>query len=111
MWYLKAGIRTRMNPLGHTIWYGEYGQKKDLMSGGAFEATALTPAGAPDLNTGIDSSKLKQYGLGVVQEIDAAAMSVWLAWRHYEADIDFRDGTSANTEDLDIVKAGALINF
>ncbi len=30
-WYVKAGIRQRWLPLGHTIFYGEYGQNNDRM--------------------------------------------------------------------------------
>ena len=72
-WYVKAGIRQRWLPLGHTIFYGEYGQNNDRMDSQAFLA-------------GVTSTELRQYGVGVVQEIDAAAMSVWLGWRHYNAD-------------------------
>ncbi len=52
------------------------------------------------------------WGLGVVQEIDAAAMSVWVSYRNIEAD---DDGTytavGARYADFQYVKAGALINF
>lgn len=106
MWYLKAGIRQRWVPLGHTVLYFEYGEDDDKMSVAAFAA-------------GATSSELERYGLGVVQEIDAAAMSVWLSWRHYEADINcaaaaaacFGAAGSANLEEFDLIKAGALINF
>lgn len=94
MWYIKAGLRQRFSPLGHTIFYGEYGKDEDKLARG---------------------SELERYGLGVVQEVDAAAMSVWLSWRHYEADLGLAAGTGTDDgtgiEDLDIVKAGALINF
>jgi hypothetical protein len=42
-----------------------------------------------------------------VQEIDAAAMSLWLSYRHLSED----DNTANNYEDFQYVKAGALINF
>ena len=107
MFYVKGGIRTRLNSLGHSVFYGEYSRKDDMMSTDTFLA-------------GIDSSELKQFGLGYVQEIDAAAMSVWLAWRHYEADLTCSapgpgaictGPTAPGLEDLDIIKAGALISF
>ena len=113
-WYVKAGIRQRWIPLGHTIFYGEYGQNNDRMSSQAFLA-------------GVTSTELRQYGVGVVQEIDAAAMSVWLGWRHYNADATCTDrrrdvhatvgaivGLNAghnNLDSMDIIKGGALINF
>ncbi|MFN0218462.1 MAG: porin [Hyphomicrobium sp.] len=101
-WYIKAGIRQRYSPLGHTVFYGEYQRLDDRMSGASFSD------GVDGLD--IESSEVTQYGVGLVQEIDAAAMSVWLAWRHYEADIT-QDGADLDAEDLDIIKAGALINF
>ncbi|MGQ0456935.1 MAG: porin [Hyphomicrobium sp.] len=104
-WYIKAGLRQRFSPLGHTVFYGEYQQLDDRMDSSVFLA-------------GVTDTEVTQYGIGVVQEIDAAAMSVWLAWRHYEAD-QFCNGAAGcggvagdlDTEDLDIIKAGALINF
>ncbi len=98
MWYIKGGIRTRHNALGHTVWYAEYSEKEDMMQLSNFLG-------------GMTGSELEQYGLGVVQEIDAAAMSVWLSWRHYEADIEIGGVALSTEEDLDIVKAGALISF
>ena len=112
--YIKAGLRTRLSSLGHTIFYGEYGENNDKFSNTAF------------LENRLDGSKMEQYGVGVVQEIDAAAMSLWLAYRHYEGEVecrgnsnasvcdDFNDGgdnTKAELEDFDLIKAGALINF
>ena len=101
-WYIKAGIRTKVNPLGATVFYGEYGENSDRQSGAAFDA-------------GVTSAELEQYGIGVVQEVDAAAMSLWLGWRHYDADVTAAAGVldidGSGLESLDIVKAGALINF
>ncbi len=54
------------------------------------------------------------WGLGVVQEIDAAAMSLWLTYRNIEADVkDVRGGSTGSvpTEDFQYAKFGALINF
>ncbi len=110
--YIKAGLRTRFSALGHTIFYGEYGENSDKMSTDNFLA-------------GITDSNLRQYGVGVVQEVDAAAMSVWLAWRHYESEVtcdgagtcdDLVGGLGVvagnnDFEDFDVIKAGALINF
>ena len=39
------------------------------------------------VNLGLTRST-QLWGLGVVQEIDAAAMSLWISYRHIEADID-----------------------
>ncbi len=112
MWYIKAGIRGRWNPHGATVIYGEYGNDDDKIS------TFLAGAGAT-------SAELERYGIGVVQEIDAAAMSMWIAWRHYEGDITCDDAAGAalgcaasglvhgnnELEEFDLFKFGALINF
>lgn len=110
-WYVKAGWRSRLTPLGHTVFFGEYGQSDDRIVAALFDA-------------GVDSSQLEQYGLGILQEVDAAAMSVWVSWRHYEVDdLSCTDQTAGSCaafglangvtsfDDLDIIKAGALISF
>ncbi len=100
--YLKAGIRTKMNHLGHSVFYGEYGENNDKMSNAAWVL-------------GVDKSNLTQYGFGFVQEIDAAAMAIFVNYRHYEADVTFNPavlgGAKVVFEDADLFKVGALINF
>ena len=43
----------------------------------------------------ITGSEVERWGLGVVQEIDAAAMHVFARWQHQEANIDFTGVTLA----------------
>lgn len=116
MWYVKAGIRQRWASLGHTVLFGFYGESDDKMT------SSETAAPNDFYAIGVSSSELEQYGLGVVQEVDAAAMSFWLVWKHFEADVTCGGAGNAcvanglavgnNTlEELDIIKAGALINF
>jgi len=99
-YYVKAGLRRRWHPLGHTIFYGEYLKNDD---GGVFGG-----CGAQNFCT---SSDLDVWGLGVVQEIDAAAMSMWLAYRHGEFDDNSVGVNATDYEDLDWLRFGALINF
>lgn len=103
-WYLKAGLRRKWNALGHTVLFGEYGQKND-----AVDQEAIDNA----LGGLATSSKLRQWGLGVVQEIDAAAMSMWLMYRNYDGDLTINnDGPEkVDIDNMHIVKFGALINF
>jgi len=86
-WYVKAGLRTRMSALGHTVFYGEYLNGQD----GGFNA----------------DSELDVWGAGIVQEIDAAAMSVWLKYRN----LSYDDAVETNVEDFQYVGLGAIINF
>ena len=84
-WYGKVGIRQRWTPLGHTVLYGEYEHTDDAYSGiGEFEL----------------------WGLGAVQEIDNAAMSLWIKYRDIEAD----DGPGTESE-FQLFQFGGLINF
>lgn len=92
-WYVKAGLRTRLSSLGHTVFYGEYLEN---------QADGVWPAAV--LATDAD---LEVYGAGIVQEVDAAAMSVWLKYRNMSYD----DNSGASYEDFDYVGLGAIINF
>ncbi|MBI1650687.1 porin [Hyphomicrobium sulfonivorans] len=97
-YYIKGGLRERWTPLGHTVLYGEY----EKFSRGNTDAM---------VNAGLTASS-HLWGLGVVQEIDAAAMSLWISYRHITADVnDVVNNTSIGTDDFQYVKAGALINF
>jgi hypothetical protein len=85
-WYGKIGLRTRFSPLGHTVFYGEYLNGQD----GGFAA----------------NSELEVWGAGVVQEVDAAAMSVWLKYRNQSY-----EDVNGSADDFDYVGFGGLINF
>lgn len=109
-YYLKAGAREKWNGLGHTVLYAEYGERVDMYH------PQLTDV---DLNGTIDvtGSNLTQWGFGVVQEIDAAAMSLWLNYKTYDPSFSgpgvATNGFAAldNLDELKIVTMGALINF
>jgi predicted porin len=92
-YYVKAGLRERWTPLGHSVLYGEW--ERNESTGVNFTATNVA------------SSDFDLYGAGFVQEIDAAAMSLWISYRHLE----YSDSSATSYEDFDYVKAGALINF
>lgn len=110
-WYIKSGIRKQWNTLGHTVLFGEVGEDSDKQS------IALW-------NAGITSSDLRQWGLGVQQEIDGAAMAIWAVYRNYSADVTCEAvnnnaggvggcGAPGNIdlEDISIFKIGAVIAF
>ncbi|MGE0054749.1 MAG: porin [Hyphomicrobium sp.] len=99
-WYLKAGWTTKFSSLGNTHFYGEYGRNED-----GFE-TNQTINGV-----GVTSTKADRYGLGVVQEIDAAAMSLWAKWRHHEMDGTLANATTFDADNVDMFLAGAVIFY
>lgn len=95
-WYVKGGVRGQWTSLGHTIVFGEFTEYIDQLSPAALAA-------------GATSSEFTRWGVGAVQEIDAASMSLWVKYRQYQADI-----TGAGLGDIDdfrYVSTGALINF
>lgn len=94
-WYIKAGLRRRFAPLGATVLYGEYLTNS---TGGVW--TSLT-------GTGATAGQITVWGLGVVQEIDAAAMSVWLKYRNAGYD----DNSGDKYEPFKYVGLGGMVNF
>ncbi len=105
IWYGKGGLRERWTHLGHTVLYGEYEQVRGTDNFAIFDLAALLPA------VGSESTS-RLWGLGVVQEIDAAAMSLWISYRRVS--FDNNDTSAAGIfgyDDFQYVKGGALINF
>jgi hypothetical protein len=96
-WYAKGGIRQRWNPLGHTVLYGEWLRAR---GNGAFSQSDVAGLGASH-----DSTRV--WGVGVVQEIDAAAMSMWVKYRN----LSYDDNSGQQYDNFQYVGAGALINF
>lgn len=95
-YYVKSGIYQRWLPLGKTSVYGEY-YHTDL---DRFE-------GQP-----VFDETANMWGIGVVQHIDAAAMELYLSYRHYWAD-DVLDVLFLDRNDIqfDAVMSGARIKF
>jgi predicted porin len=93
-YYVKAGLRRKWTPLGATIVYGDY-------------AAYLDQLGPAALAAGATASDFERFGGGLAQEIDAAAMTLYLKYQHYQADAD----GLADFEDADFVSFGGLINF
>jgi hypothetical protein len=86
--HVKGGIRKKLTPLGATVPYGEYMVSEEGLS---------------------KDSKFELWGLGLVQEIDAAAMSLFLKYRQYSfSDADL---CAAGCQDFNELTFGALISF
>jgi hypothetical protein len=101
-WMIQAGITKNWTGMGNTSFYGEYGNAEDYIKSGAAGALAGLPAA---------SSEVDFWGLGVVQQIDAAAMEVFLGWRRFESDVDTGVVGTSGRSDLDLVHGGARIRF
>jgi predicted porin len=99
-WAAEAGIEKKWNALGKTTLFGQY-----YINEGGANARRTFGAGNRILST-----ELESYGGGVVQGVDAAAMQLYLFYRHSQAEIT-GSAFSPNLEDLDVVTAGAIIKF
>jgi predicted porin len=109
MWYIKGGIRQKWLPYGHTVAYGEYAEANNKVSTTALAADII-------------GSNVNWWGLGLVQEIDAAAMSMWVKYRNVDGNFTTAAGAAANAtngwtagkngvDNLQMVTFGAMISF
>jgi hypothetical protein len=119
-WSGQVGLERRINTLGKSTLYGEL----YLYDGGASTALPVGP-GDPLNPTGLGTwavwqSDMNVIGGGLAQGIDAAAMILYLAYRHVSGDVTLRQlqGDAATgpiagapIDDLDLVLAGAIVNF
>lgn len=111
-WYGKIGLRSRLSALGHTVFYGEYLQADGAGDVGWFADGNNTATADGTINV----DKLTVWGGGIVQEIDAAAMSVWVKYRYQSLDTSVvnlvdPDIAPGGVEDFQYVGVGGLINF
>lgn len=156
VFYTKFGIRKAFTPVGATVIFGEWARYEDMYqgicglpggnnfgsSGGNTFCEAYVPTGvvANGSSKGValvtDSlltgSEVTRYGVGLVQEIDSAAMHVFARWQHLDLDLNGvnlgttcvgnsggscynngKFGKSLNTswEGLDIFQLGGVIFF
>jgi hypothetical protein len=108
-WSLEAGIEQKWNSLGKTTLFGQYYE----YDGGSTDQRNFADG---VVNANVAGQELRMYGGGIVQGIDAAAMSLYVYYRHVEADLDLVDNAGAavatpSLEDLDIVVMGGIIRF
>ena len=104
-WFITGGINRKFHALGATNIWGEYGKA---------ERNIGLPAIVPVIAAGAlvpTSTEVKWFGVGIQQTIDAAALDVYLYYKHYEGDMTFGPIGSASVNDLDMVVLGAMIKF
>jgi hypothetical protein len=94
-YYLSGGVARNFTGLGDTVFYGEYSEWKGV---GA-DTNALI----------LEGDKLKHWGVGIVQHVDAAAMEFWLAYKNYS--LDAPGLIAGGAEDLSSVTVGTRIRF
>lgn len=101
-WALEAGIQQKWTSLGKTTIFGQYYNNQ-----GGTLPREYTPASVGlVLNSEIDV-----YSLGIMQDIDAAAMKLYAMYRHTEAEAETSVGGLMDFKDIDMFMTGAVIKF
>lgn len=100
MYFIQGGIEQKWIPLGTTTIFGEYrhddgGSKLSQSFGGG----------------NLQDTSLNFVGAGLVQDIDPAAMSLYVVYRHAEGDISNSVGTNVDLDAFDTVILGGLMKF
>ncbi len=81
---VKGGLRERWTSLGHTVLYGSYAQRNDMFDDRSRDWLAFDRDNWRCRCR--HSTETREWSLGAVQEIDAAAMSLWVQYDHFDAD-------------------------
>jgi hypothetical protein len=117
-WLVQAGISKNFFGPGNTTLYGEYGVTADwgaAIGAGRTYSNAAIP-GATTV-TGVTGTEFTMWGLGITQNVDAAASTLYLTYRNFGADIDcsaacIGGGTrSLDVENLHTITGGAVVRF
>lgn len=124
--YLKAGWSPKLNSLGTTHFWFEYGLIEDRhgnLASGANTCAAFSASGgniggacanAADATVNVTGSEITRLGAGIQQQIDAASMQIYAKWRMMEGEADFNDAGVAGSQDfeeLHMFMAGGVIFF
>ncbi len=113
-WSVQAGIEKKWLPFGKTTLVGEY-----------YENTTGFPVRGNgqvrsdgDLGPGIvTNAEISYWGIGLNQNFEAAALDLYIAYRHHQMDLTVSDedgvpsGVKVEPEDLDVIMTGARIQF
>ena len=157
VWYVKAGIKKAWMPAGATVLFGEWAQYNDMFAGlcglpgnsddpvttsnatacivnlpiGVVGGNGRTRGDLVTATAALTGSEVDRWGIGVVQEIDFAAMHVFARWQHLDLDIGATDlrltkvdkngltvlnngfgkSFSSSFEGLDLFQIGGVIFF
>jgi hypothetical protein len=106
--FLKAGWTGKLNSLGNTSFWGEYGRNWDTFSN---LSTGSSFFDGTIFGSQIISNDATRLGGGIIQEIDAASMSFWAKYTVRDLDFDLANGTSGSADTLKMFLAGAVIFY
>ena len=118
-WTVYGGIEQNWFGIGKTTLYGEYAKHE---AGAGITSIGGVNGGfagmvANGANLALVNSDVTLWGLGINQEISAAAMDMYISYRHFDMDARFsanglNTATSQKaTNDFQAVMMGAIIRF
>lgn len=119
-WYVQGGWQAKLNSLGNTIFWGQY---VDVRTGLNATNGIVSTIAANDVLNSIGavaiqrSANTTSWGLGVSQNIDAAAMTLYAGFHNVSTELTLGSTTSntvrkANAvDDMQIFYTGATIKF
>ncbi|MGE0627196.1 MAG: hypothetical protein AB7O43_05175 [Hyphomicrobiaceae bacterium] len=127
-WWVQAGWVAKLNSLGKTTFWGTYAsfESSGNVANGSSSTTSaslrtlgggdvLNPFGATDAF--VKTAEATIWGFGVTQDIDAAAMKLYLGYSRSSADFTLinsatlAEAKSNSVDDIDIIYTGATIKF
>jgi hypothetical protein len=107
-WWLAGGIAKNFFGIGNTVLFAEYGEHK----GGLAQANFL---GTSTGHSTVIDSEVTNWGIGILQNIDAAAVDMFLAYKNFELSTNGFTGANTplnnNTADFSAVVTGVRISF
>ena len=132
-WMVMAGIEQNWFGIGKTTLYGEYashetGAGLGGVAGnfggstcglfGAAGTSVTVPGGGVSGGQGcLASADVTLWGLGINQEISAAAMDLYISYRHFDPSVSTSatgsttGSVGAGVKDFDAIMTGAIIRF
>ena len=103
-WFVQGGIEKKFTPYGTTTFFGEY-RHDDAGSNPAASFAVL------GVNGIVQSSDIDHVAVGLVQNIDAAAMDLYVIYRHAQGDITNSANRTLELDDFDVVITGVRLQF
>jgi hypothetical protein len=114
-YWIAGGVEQKFTPLGKSTFYGEYLQGyygAAINSTGAAPGVSVARSAAPlGLTGNIASTDISVWGLGFNQNVEAATLDLYVAYRNFSFDVTSTTGRKSQLEDLQTVQLGARIQF
>jgi hypothetical protein len=115
-WDIEIGIQREFIPLGLSTLFGGYTETHNAIGG--FGATrAIDPGEIPSVlvPTEITGADTNKWYIAFDQELEAAAMSLYIVYQHIEGDLDLVDSSlnrvNAPIDGFDVLYTGGRIYF